>query len=364
MTFVVKLTAVPLVFLCLVLHALASGTMPNDETILWQRAAEAQNDFKERCRILKHHQLDVHLNATLSKLWPHVQTDLAPMTIKVISDPELEAVTYPNGVCYITTGMLAHLRNEAQLAMLLGHEMTHYVRRHALIAARRATLLGTSRRDGRDGEKTYMAPYFNAQQTSLRAAAEKEADQEGLRLIALAGFDATQVVALLSGFHGEADGFSTSGDRQAMIRPLLEKALGTIDDELSCPYDERYLSLISAALLANAQACFQKGLWDQAEHDLLKYLAVCPDDPRAHFLHGQVQQRSSSGERIKKAITAYEKAIALDQRYAPAYRELGVVHFKLGQLQTARHFFKTYLALAPQAESSDYVREYLKLCGK
>ena len=36
----------------------------------------------------------------------------------------------PNGRIYVHTGLLAWLDNEAQLAMILGHEMTHVTKRH------------------------------------------------------------------------------------------------------------------------------------------------------------------------------------------------------------------------------------------
>jgi peptidoglycan/xylan/chitin deacetylase (PgdA/CDA1 family) len=37
---------------------------------------------------------------------------------------------FPNGVIYIHTGILARMDNEAQLATLLAHEMTHATHRH------------------------------------------------------------------------------------------------------------------------------------------------------------------------------------------------------------------------------------------
>src|SRR5207244_395643 len=50
----------------------------------------------------------------------------------VMSDPTLNAFAMPNGRIYVHSGLLARLDNEAQLAMILGHEMTHVTDRHAL----------------------------------------------------------------------------------------------------------------------------------------------------------------------------------------------------------------------------------------
>src|SRR5215475_4201603 len=43
----------------------------------------------------------------------------------VLRDPMQNAFAEPNGTVYVTTGLLALLENEAQLAGVLGHELTH-----------------------------------------------------------------------------------------------------------------------------------------------------------------------------------------------------------------------------------------------
>jgi len=51
---------------------------------------------------------------------------------KVIESDELNAFALPGGWVYIYTGLLRHLRNEAELAFVLGHEVGHIVGRHAV----------------------------------------------------------------------------------------------------------------------------------------------------------------------------------------------------------------------------------------
>jgi len=48
----------------------------------------------------------------------------------VLRDPMVNAFALPNGSVYITTGLLALLENEAQLAGVLGHEAAHIYERH------------------------------------------------------------------------------------------------------------------------------------------------------------------------------------------------------------------------------------------
>ena len=50
----------------------------------------------------------------------------------MIDSKELNAFALPGGYLYIYTGLLKHLKNEAQLAFVLGHEVGHIVGRHAI----------------------------------------------------------------------------------------------------------------------------------------------------------------------------------------------------------------------------------------
>ncbi len=54
-----------------------------------------------------------------------------PFTFRLLDSPVVNAFALPGGYVYITRGLLAHLENEAQLAVVLGHEIGHVVGRHA-----------------------------------------------------------------------------------------------------------------------------------------------------------------------------------------------------------------------------------------
>ena len=50
---------------------------------------------------------------------------------RVVDSPVVNAFALPGGYVYVTRGLLAHTQNEAQLAVVLGHEITHVAARHA-----------------------------------------------------------------------------------------------------------------------------------------------------------------------------------------------------------------------------------------
>lgn len=50
----------------------------------------------------------------------------------VLDSPEVNAFALPGGYIYITRGLMAYLRSEAELAAVLGHEIAHVTARHSV----------------------------------------------------------------------------------------------------------------------------------------------------------------------------------------------------------------------------------------
>ncbi len=57
---------------------------------------------------------------------------------RAIRDLEINAFALPNGSIYVTTGLLSRMENEAQLAGVLAHEVTHVTNRHTYLEYRSA----------------------------------------------------------------------------------------------------------------------------------------------------------------------------------------------------------------------------------
>jgi predicted Zn-dependent protease len=55
---------------------------------------------------------------------------------RALRDPQPNALALPNGSIYVTTGLIALLDNESQLAGVLAHELTHVMRRHTYVQNR------------------------------------------------------------------------------------------------------------------------------------------------------------------------------------------------------------------------------------
>ena len=76
--------------------------------------------------------------------WVAVQTGRTDIQWRfgVIDTPNINAFAAPSGYVFITDGLFRKLRNESELAGVLGHEIAHVARRHHAIAIARKDRLG------------------------------------------------------------------------------------------------------------------------------------------------------------------------------------------------------------------------------
>lgn len=65
-----------------------------------------------------------------------------PWTFRVLDSPVVNAFALPGGYIYVTRGILAYMNDEAQLALVLGHEIGHVTARHSVQQYSRSQLAG------------------------------------------------------------------------------------------------------------------------------------------------------------------------------------------------------------------------------
>jgi tetratricopeptide (TPR) repeat protein len=340
----------------------AAGTATSQDDVLWQMAVREQAELEQSRVHLEDAVLGEYVRTLVMRLWKEAQSDLVPMQVRALVDSTANASVYPNGVCYLTSGMLAVTQNQDQLAMILAHEMIHYIRRHSLAVHSRFSGSATPS-IGRD-----------MSEARLVQAAEKQADVEGVALMRKAGFCAGEAVAVISRSLAsiplrnpsqpvEPPAGDAAVQRIQWVRDVLESSGAGVACSWDASAGADYSLRIAVALLADARLAAQRGLWSVAAEDIERYLTVQPTDPRAHFLYGEVQRQRPASESTVSPEAAYLEAIHLDKQFGPAYQALGVLHFKAGRKAEARPFFEKCLVLAPQSEESAYIRRYLQLCS-
>ena len=123
---------------------------------------------------------------------------------RVLDSPVINAFALPGGYVYVTRGLLAHLNNEAQLAVVLGHEIGHVEARHASQQAGRQKLtqglliggavLGQATLGGNVGRQVLNIGGTAAQLLSLSYSRdnERESDRLGVEYAVRAGYEAAE----------------------------------------------------------------------------------------------------------------------------------------------------------------------------
>lgn len=119
----------------------------------------------------------------------------------VIESDQINAFAAPGGYVYFYTGLLREMENEAEMAAVMAHEISHVVARHG--AKRLQTALGAS--------MAYELVFGKSNSKALQAAvgvgmglafagysrdAEREADNFGIQYMVKAGYDPSGAITM------------------------------------------------------------------------------------------------------------------------------------------------------------------------
>jgi predicted Zn-dependent protease len=126
-----------------------------------------------------------------------------PWTFAVLDDTGVNAFATPGGYILITKGLLARMRNEAELAGVLAHEIGHVVRKHHLAPTKKQGGVNfmaelVSAKAGNDMVKSMVIDMGRKLIISgLDKSDEYEADRLGVVIAARAGYDPYGLPAVL-----------------------------------------------------------------------------------------------------------------------------------------------------------------------
>ncbi|MFO7839122.1 MAG: M48 family metalloprotease [Desulfosalsimonadaceae bacterium] len=194
-----------------------------------------------------------------------------PFTFRVLDSPVVNAFALPGGYIYITRGLLAHLQNEAQLAVVLGHELGHVAARHSSRRALKARIGQAGLLAGTVlGSQVLESPALTRQALNLSSTAmqllflkysrddERQADRLGVEYSGTAGYCAEEA----SGFFRVLDRMSEQkgeslpawqsthpdpGRREVKVRELAGEL--SSKEKMTLIRTEEYLSHINGIVL-------------------------------------------------------------------------------------------------------------------
>lgn len=391
---------------------LKSESLQKEEAEQWEAALWFQRDLEEKYAFWPDEALELYLKEAAQPFLENLEIPIdRPFVFRVIRDPTVNAYALLTGHIYFHSGILARLRNEAELASVLAHEISHTYHRDVLYSAQNLQRKTVTFKVI-DLLATAPAAFFGAEDLSTftlnlihgasvlgygreaEAAADRFALQEMLR----AGYDPKGALAVREIFAEEHKKyqkgmeifFLSDHPSNRSRKRAAERWLKTHQKEVEAmpvrrKESERYLAKTYEIRRENARFNLDLDRYFHALDDIERILKENGSDPIAWYYRGEAYRRmpgnrkriedelSNEGwdkiDSVKKekqdklwrgrALRSYRKAIALDSSYPPPYKGLGILFFDQRDYEKAKGYFEKYLALAPEAKDRRSVLRYL-----
>ena len=180
----------------------------------------------------------------------------------VLDSPNVNAFATPGGYVFVTRGLLARMRSEAELAGVLAHEIAHVVEKHHLDAVRKAQgmslggkLLKQFAIKDKGNEQVnerLLGGVKEVLNRGLDKGDEYEADRMGVVIAARAGYDPYGLPGVLQTLHAMSAQDSTLALMFA-THPAPEARLEALDKAMGSTLD-------AYAAQPQLQARFQKSV--------------------------------------------------------------------------------------------------------
>jgi Zn-dependent protease with chaperone function len=324
--------------------------------------------------------LDLFINNIVKKLTASEDGSLT-IKVKVLNDVSFNAFALANGTIFICTGLLAKIDNEAQLAALLGHEMTHITNNHSVQSLTNAKKSAYKNAKFRIGAEFFIGSLSGViSNYSLLTAItgysrnlEREADSSGLVRMTRAGYAPIEFRNLFlklneyieMGNIKQPFFFSTHpavAERIDNYYKLIGKDTASASKGIS--NEGEFTKSIQKVLLIDAKANIAGGKFEYAEKEFKRILKSDSCNCEALVGSGDIERLKTSPKINSQAFKLYYKAKECNQNSSDALRALGFSFFRVGKTDSASFYLTDYLEKEPQSPDSSLIKDYLKQCAR
>jgi len=377
---------------------------------------KAEELIYDRGAVYEKEDVILYINKIAQKISSNIDPDeSANIEIKIIRDPMVNAFALPNGSIYLHTGALARLENEAQLAFLLAHEVSHVVNKDSVFGTHSyhkktivfkivdIALAPTSIFFGILGDLAQMG-FGLLHATTLTGYGrdiEARADKEGILHTGEQGYHSYEAANLIEIFLKEKEKYQIGPEifflmshpsnlwRLKRLRKIVSKKYG--EDAEGEIRQEEFLANMAEIKIYNATLNMKMDRLEHAADNIQWVLEKFPDDPEAHFVAGEIYRlkaldkkklnyelnykkwRELNKDRKKgeleqkwreEATGQYNLALKCEPDYANAYKGLGILHNDTGDWETALTYLNKYLVFNPGARDKRYINSLIKKIKK
>ena len=174
-----------------------------------QLGREASGELQKQMTVVHNREVDAYLNTLLVKLERSAyartlsreggpRSEVFPFAIHAVADKRINAFSLPGGPIFINTGVFEAADNEAQMAGVIAHEMSHVVLRHGTkqltaqnLVQLPLVLAGALAGHSLWGQLAQIGIGFGANSVLLKFSRtdEAQADYNGAEIMADAGYN-------------------------------------------------------------------------------------------------------------------------------------------------------------------------------
>lgn len=345
------------------------GPVDKDERGLWMQADEVERRLKTSNFVIRDPALNAYVRGVLCR--EVGERDCAGTRIYITRTPYFNASMMPNGAMQIWSGLFLRVRDEAQLAAVLGHEFTHFRQRHTLRQFRdiksktnAMAFLSVLPVGGLIGAGIGVAQLgMIGSVFGFSREMEREADARSVTMLAAAGYDPLAASSIWQQVRAEQE--ATAAARKRKVRgegglfathPATPERMADLRAQAAALATTGPRDLGAARYRAALTPFWADFIDDQVKlndfggsEQLLAQLAG--DRWTGDLLYARAELFRARGQEGDFATAAKLYADALTAGGAPAEAErgLGLSCLRIGRTDEGRAALKRYLALKPDA---------------
>lgn len=313
--------------------------------------------------------LSLYVKSVGQRIVPHSRRSTLPYEFVVLNDSSPNAWALPGGKIAINRGLLLALKNEAELAAVLAHEIVHADARHSAQSQELGSIITLGQvvaskllsNAGYNNQTVEQGLAYGGlfSQTHYGRSRELEADLYGMQYMSAAGYDPRAAISLQKTFVKLSKDSQTDNFSQlfASHPPSQERVNANQHTSWTLPRngergEDRYQQEL--LLLRTRQPAYT--LCDQAKSAIdeknyrqaieLTDQAIAIESRESEFYQVKGTAQAKLGH-LKAALLSLNKAVALNNHYYLPVLQRGILQLDLEDYNLAEKDLLASVKLAP-----------------
>lgn len=300
--------------------------------------------------------LDAYLQSVMDRLYPERQ---GKFRVRALRDTEFNAFAVATGTVFVHTGALLRLRNEAELAAVLGHEGGHLVADHlyrGAVDAKSVARISAALSLGLSTSLPRLGALFeNSTMAGFSRDFERQADRIGFERLTAAGYEPKAAAPVFERWARELaerkvkQGPYLFADHPRLLERAHEFAKLAIDAPAGELRREEYIAATHATRMTTLE-------WIRTRQNGAELIAVLREEgltadfaPAGEFLLGEGYRFRALDDDETRALEHYTRSIEQYPDYAAAYGARGRLRARRGEHAAAIADLERFVSLTPSA---------------